>query len=157
MHFWMHIPKNLLIEKQLVLEILAKKRAAGTVNANTPKKARSETPTLDVLSLDQLEQEGTEMMSVELIGLKTSAGGCGRLSVRTQSNLFLTNPHAEDLKVQEGAVLIGFGKINFRQLKEGQSPLDPKKDVAFAPANNEEHIIVDGIYTTIGTATKLQG
>ena len=100
---------------------------------------------MELKPIADLSTIGQELLAVDLLGIKVPkiSGSHLKLSAYTGSQFFLCNPTAADAEIIDGTMLVGFGKIVFRQLKEGALDFDSECDLMYAPLESNEYCTVD--------------
>ena len=116
--------------------------AAAAVDTAAPpvKKAKvaADVPSVDIASLPESITE-VKLLSVkmpkDLLVLAKRSGGVFSIS----------NPSEDHGCIPKGSMLLGFGKINFRQLKNDSTEFDPQLDFMFAPDNSEYEVALESL------------
>ena len=116
--------------------------AAAVNNATAPpvKKAKvvADVPSVDTASLPESLTEvklASVKMSKDLLVLAKRVGGVFSIS----------NPSEDHASIPKGSMLLGFGKINFRQLKNDSIAFDPQLDFMFDPDSSEYMVALESL------------
>ena len=104
------------------------------------------------ISFKKLEElEGDVLHECKISTIKT-AKELLIMQSRTGSRQCLVNPGQDAVSVPVATLLVGFGKIKFRQLKGDSAPYDEALDYTFAPSGSADKVMIDNVMTTYGEA-----
>ena len=103
---------------------------ANAVPTPSPKKAKLDSKLL--VDASSLSNYGVETCAFKLAACKTPVGvSAPTLSNRADGTMALVNTADVAIKIGYGDLLVGFGKIVYRTLKEGEVEYDETKDIKF--------------------------
>ena len=161
---WAHHPKHGQAFRQCMDDHTQEfKPISGDNKRKTmsPEYQMSKKPKIDASRIIEIAdaagktEYGAETKSIELIGLKTVDGSATlTLSLRSNNAKVLINSSELPIKVSSGDLCVGFGKIDFRQLGEGQPEYNELTDIKFAVTSDDDLCFVDNIFGQLGAHMK---